>query len=79
MPHQKSNMLQRLTDREREILLCLAQGNSYKDIAKKLGIKFNTVKNHLKHIYKKTGVSSMIQATAWYYTLLNNHPKNLLK
>ncbi|MBK7098244.1 MAG: helix-turn-helix transcriptional regulator [Sphingobacteriales bacterium] len=50
------------------MLLCLAQGNSYKDIANKLGIKFNTVKNHLKHIYKKTGVSSMIQATAWYYT-----------
>jgi DNA-binding NarL/FixJ family response regulator len=48
-----------LTPRENEILQELTRGNSYKMIADKLGISFNTVKNHIKSIYTKLNVNSM--------------------
>lgn len=47
-----------LTDREVEVLRLVAQARPTKLIATQLFISQETVKNHIKHIYDKVGVSS---------------------
>lgn len=49
---------QRLTHRENELALLLLQGMLNKQIAARLSISENTVKYHLKQLYKKLGVNS---------------------
>jgi len=51
-----------LTEREREVLLLLAQGYSNKEIGCDLEIAEDTVKTHIKHILAKLGVQSRTQA-----------------
>lgn len=50
--------LDRLTPREREIVLCVAQGLSFKQAARKIGVAPSTVSNHLYRVYRKLGVYS---------------------
>lgn len=45
-----------LTDREREVLTALSEGQQYKEIADTMAISINTVRNHIKHIYEKLHV-----------------------
>ena len=48
-----------LTPREQDVLLLLATGTcSVGELARALGIKANTVNNHLKGIFERTGVAS---------------------
>jgi two-component system nitrate/nitrite response regulator NarL len=54
--------LDRLTPREREILACLARGESNKLIARVLDLAESTVKIHVQNILKKLGLSSRVQA-----------------
>jgi LuxR family maltose regulon positive regulatory protein len=54
--------LQPLTEREREMLVLLANGTSNKDLANQLFVSENTVKYHLKNIYAKLAVGSRVQA-----------------
>jgi len=58
------NELNTLTDREREVLVLLAQGLTNKEIAEKLFITANTVKRHLKAIFEKLDVHTRSAATA---------------
>ena len=51
----------RLTRREREILTLLMEGCSNKDIASRLGVSRQTVKNQLSSLYQKAGVSSRLE------------------
>ncbi len=51
-----------LTVKENEVLRLLADGLSYKMIANKLGVGYDTVHTHLKSIYRKLHVSSMGEA-----------------
>lgn len=51
-----------LTPREMEVLKALSQGNSYQEIADILFISHETVKKHLKNIYRKLNVKNKIQA-----------------
>jgi DNA-binding NarL/FixJ family response regulator len=53
-----------LTLREKEILTSLSEGNSYKIIAEKYFISIDTVRSHLKNIYKKLHVHSQTEAVA---------------
>ncbi len=53
-----------LTDREREVLIGVAQGERSKEIAARLGITERTVKAHLASIYNKFGVDSRAAAIA---------------
>jgi len=53
-----------LSKREKEVLKCLVEGASYKIIADKCGIAFETVKTHIKNIYEKLHVASMSGAVA---------------
>ena len=51
-------VLSELSEREREVLEQLMSGSRVPAIAKDLFISQNTVRNHLKAIYRKVGVSS---------------------
>jgi DNA-binding NarL/FixJ family response regulator len=56
----------RLTKREEEILSCLAEGYSDKELAERLGITVPTVRTHLSHIYEKLHVQSRTEAVIKY-------------
>ncbi len=58
--------LDELTDREREVLHHLSQAHSNKEIAARLHISCDTVRNHLRKIYEKLHVRSRAAATAKY-------------
>ncbi len=62
-----------LSRQEEKVLLSLAEGNLYKEIAIELEISINTVKKHLKNIYRKLEVSSRKMAVG---TLLKNINKD---
>ena len=47
-----------LSTREREVLACLAQGRSNREIAAALSVTLATVKSHLVHIYSKLGATN---------------------
>ena len=51
-----------LTQREKEVLLFLSKGFSYKEIAIRLAVSHETVKKHLKNIYRKLKVQNKIEA-----------------
>lgn len=53
-----------LTPKEKELLECLADGKSYKMIADKMGISIETVKTHIKSVYRKLHVNSSHEAVA---------------
>lgn len=55
-------LVERLTARERELLIMLAQGNSNKVIAEKLSISYRTVLNHVNNIYRKLEVNNRLEA-----------------
>jgi DNA-binding CsgD family transcriptional regulator len=59
--------LDRLTPREREIVTCVAQGLSFKQAAKKIGVAPSTVANHLYRVYRKLGVYSRTELAALVY------------
>jgi len=58
----KTLLSQELTPREREVLTLLTQGLSYKMVASKLEISYNTVNAHIKKIYEKLSVNSLGEA-----------------
>ena len=53
-----------LSLREKEVLNLLVDGLSYKMIASKLNITYDTVRAHMKKIYEKLHVTSMTEAVA---------------
>jgi RNA polymerase sigma factor (sigma-70 family) len=56
-----------LSDREREVILILAQGKQNKEIARQLGISEHTVEKHLSNIYRKLNVANRAEATALFW------------
>lgn len=53
--------MESLTDREEKVLRLLTQGLGNKEIAVRLDISVNTVKTHLKNVFKKLGVKSRLE------------------
>jgi len=51
-----------LSEREKELLKLMVEGHNYKDIAEKSFISYETVRTHVKHIYKKLHVASRSEA-----------------
>ena len=64
LSHRVVRELDRLTDREREVFDLLARGMTNKEIADSLVITTNTVKRHLKAIFKKLEVHTRSAAAA---------------
>jgi DNA-binding NarL/FixJ family response regulator len=56
---------EQLTQREREILSLVADGQPNKVIARRLAIAEKTVKNHLSHIFQVLDVTDRTQAALW--------------
>ena len=55
-PKPVKNKSEILSDREKEIVMGLVEGLSYKMLADRLKISIETVRGHIKHIYKKLHV-----------------------
>jgi two-component system nitrate/nitrite response regulator NarL len=55
----------KLSPRESQVVALVANGHSNQEIADKLGIAHNTVKNHLRSILTKLGVRNRAQAAAY--------------
>lgn len=51
----------RLTDREREVLLCVANGQTSREIARDLGISVKTVQTHRENIMEKLSLRNISQ------------------
>jgi two-component system, NarL family, nitrate/nitrite response regulator NarL len=62
-----------LTEREQEILGLIERGYSNKQIARTLGVKIPTVKNHVHHILDKLGVAGRGAAAAVARGTLSRH------
>lgn len=56
---------EKLTAREHEIVQCLAQGKSNKEIARLLDVAESTVKIHVQNILKKLNLSSRVQVAVY--------------
>lgn len=64
-PAEPASDLDRLTPREKEILDCLARGESNKVIARSLDLSESTVKIHVQNVLKKLNLSSRVQAAVF--------------
>jgi len=54
-----------LTNRELEITMFIYQGISSREISEKIHLSYHTVRNHLKSIYSKMGVSTRSEMLVW--------------
>jgi DNA-binding NarL/FixJ family response regulator len=61
-PKTSSSETEQLTDRERELLTLMANGKHYKEVADALNISTDTVRSHIRRIYKKLHVHSRTEA-----------------
>lgn len=59
-----------LSEREKEVLVCLSKGLKNNEIAETLNISVHTVITHRKNIVRKTGIKSVAALTV--YAILNN-------
>jgi len=57
--------LDQLTNREREVLRLIAQGYTYKEIARELYISVKTVESHVSSVLRKLQLSTRHQLTRW--------------
>lgn len=62
--HYLSSWTNRLTDREREVLVCISTGMTNAEVAVALGLGAATVKSHLDRIFLKTGTTQRAAAVA---------------
>lgn len=63
----KRDLVDTLTERERQVLEQVAQGKSNKVIAQALDISHNTVKLHVRHIMAKLDLSSRVEAAVFAF------------
>ena len=58
--HNEPDFLEKLTQKEKEIAIMIADGLTNKEIAIKESIALSTVKGHISHIFEKVGVSDRV-------------------
>ncbi|GAA5784744.1 response regulator transcription factor [Chitiniphilus shinanonensis] len=56
---------EKLTPRERDIVACLARGESNKEIARRLDLAESTVKIHIQSVLRKLNLSSRVQVAVY--------------
>jgi len=59
--------LERLTDREEEVLVTVARGRTNAEIANELHISLSTVKTHLARLMTKLGARNRVEIAMWAY------------
>ena len=57
--------LDRLTEREREVMRLIARGYAYKEVARELFISVKTVETHMSSVLRKLQLSSRHELTRW--------------
>jgi DNA-binding NarL/FixJ family response regulator len=57
--------LDRLTEREREVMRLIARGYAYKEVASELFISVKTVETHVSSVLRKLQLSSRHELTRW--------------
>jgi DNA-binding NarL/FixJ family response regulator len=57
--------LDRLTEREREVMRLIARGYAYKEVASELFISIKTVETHVSSVFRKLQLSSRHELTRW--------------
>jgi two-component system nitrate/nitrite response regulator NarL len=70
--NKNSNDAANLTDRENQILDCIAAGMNNKTIARELGITDSTVKVHIKNLLRKLNLTSRLEAAVWKFQQNNS-------
>jgi len=58
-----------LSRREQEVVRCVAEGLSNREVAQRLGLTEHTVKNYLFRIFDKLGVSKRVEVALYAYHL----------
>jgi two-component system nitrate/nitrite response regulator NarL len=71
-----ANGLSLLSKRELEVVRCLAEGLTNREIADRLGLSQHTVKNYLFRVFEKTGVSNRLELL---FLTLHTHDRPLRK
>jgi DNA-binding NarL/FixJ family response regulator len=61
-PAGSDEELNELSTREKEILFLMVEGNDFRTVGEKLFISYETVRTHVKKIYKKLHVASASEA-----------------
>ncbi|MFC5952181.1 LuxR C-terminal-related transcriptional regulator [Pseudonocardia lutea] len=61
---EESTVLRFLTEREREALRRIADGESTKEIARSMDVAYSTARTHVQNVLTKLGVRSRLQAAA---------------
>jgi DNA-binding NarL/FixJ family response regulator len=56
---------EKLSPREREVLILIGQGLSNNDIAETMFLGINTVKTYVRSAYRKIGATSRTRAVIW--------------
>lgn len=60
-------VIDQLTPREREVVMLIAQGYTYRQVASKLGMKVKTLETHMAHIFQKLGVATRAEVSFLAY------------
>lgn len=76
-PAELTARLDRLTAREREVLVHIARGLSNADIAAKMYLGEATVRTHVGHVFAKIGARDRAQAVVFAYESGHIHPGKL--
>ncbi|MBK8506699.1 MAG: response regulator transcription factor [Saprospiraceae bacterium] len=58
-----------LTDREQHVMDLIIEGKSNIEVADKLQVSVNTIKTHLRHVFRKLKVENRTQASVRYLRL----------
>lgn len=64
---EKTDRMDRLTPKELEVFRHLMEGNTLKETALLMGIKYPTVNTHVTAVYRKLGVNSRAQLILQYH------------
>jgi DNA-binding NarL/FixJ family response regulator len=62
----KNEVIGNLTDREKQVLDCIIEGKSYKESAYTLNVSIDTVRFHIKNLYRKLNVRSKSEMFSKY-------------
>jgi DNA-binding NarL/FixJ family response regulator len=62
----RGSIIARLTERERQVLICFSDGLSQPEVVTKFGISKETLHTHVRNVLGKLGARSTMQAVAFY-------------
>ncbi len=66
----------RFPERKMQILKLLFEGLENDEIAKKLKIRYNTVRAHFGNIYKRVGVQNKVQLVTQLFTIVQTYNRS---